>query len=91
VGYIRHESLGMRMLLAQCVARLLTPDIKRNRETASEWLTLFQSEFLHRFVTVVETWVHWYTSETKKERVETVEHPAIMLRRRQMLFYRLEK
>jgi len=33
-------------------------------------LTLFQrnpKEFLRRFVTVDETWIHWYTPETKEQ------------------------
>ena len=62
VGYILHESLGMRKLSARWVPRLLTPDNKRNRETTSEQcLTLFKrnpKEFLRRFVTVDETWIH---------------------------------
>jgi len=53
------------------VPRLLTPDKKRNRETPSEQcLTLFKrnsKEFLRRFVTVDETWIHWYTPETKAQ------------------------
>jgi len=53
------------------VPRLLTPDNKRNRETTSEQcLTLFKrspNEFLRRFVTVDETWIHWYTLETKEQ------------------------
>jgi len=43
----------------------------RNRETTSEQcLTLFKrnpKEFLLRFVTVDETWIHWYTPETKEQ------------------------
>jgi len=33
-------------------------------------LTLFKrnpKEFLHRLVTVDETWIHWYTPETKEQ------------------------
>jgi len=60
VGHILHEILGMRKLSARWVPRLLTPDNKCNRET------LFKrnpKEFLRRFVTVDETWIHWYTPE----------------------------
>ena len=71
VGYILHEILGMRKLLARWVPRLLTPDNKRNRETISQQcLTLFKrnpKEFLCRFMTVNETWIHWYTPETKQQ------------------------
>ena len=41
------------------------------RETTSDQcLTLFKrnpKEFLRRFVTVDDTWIHWYTLETKKQ------------------------
>src|ERR1700755_1274779 len=61
----------MRKLSARWLPRLLTPDNKRNRETTSEQcLTLFKrnpKEFLRRFVTVDETWIHWYTPETKEQ------------------------
>ncbi|XP_014485173.1 PREDICTED: uncharacterized protein LOC106749835 [Dinoponera quadriceps] len=71
VGHILHKILGMRKLSARWVQRLLTPDNKRNRETTSEQcLTLFKrnpKEFLRRFVTVDETWIHWYTPETKEQ------------------------
>ena len=71
VGHILHKILGMRKLLARWVPRLLTPDNKRIRETISEQcLTLFKrnpKEFLRRFVTVDETWIHWYTPETKQQ------------------------
>jgi len=71
VGHILYEILGMRKLSTRLVPRLLTPDNKRNRETTSEQcLTLFErnpKEFLRRFVTVAETWIHWYTPETKEQ------------------------
>jgi len=71
VDHILHEVLGMRKLSARWVPRLLTPDNKRNRENTSEQcLTLFKrnpKEFLRHFVTVDETWIHWYTPETKEQ------------------------
>ena len=70
MGHILHEILGMRKLSAQWVPLLFTPD-KRNCETTSEQcLTLFKrnpKEFLHPFMTVNETWIHWYTLETKEQ------------------------
>jgi len=71
VGHVLHEILGMRKLSARWVPRFLTPDNKRNRETTSEQcLTLFKrnpKEFLRRFMTIDETWIHWYTPETKEQ------------------------
>jgi len=71
VDHILHEILGMRKMSARWVPRLLTPDNKRNRETTSEQcLTLCKrnpKEFLRRFVTVDETWIHWYTPEGKEQ------------------------
>ena len=67
VGHI----LGTRKLSARCVLGFLTLDNKRNRETTSErYLTLFKrnpKEFLRRFVTVDETWLNWYTPDTKEQ------------------------
>ena len=61
----------MGKLSARWVPRLLTPDNKYNRETTSEQcLTLFKrnpKEFLRRFVTDDEKWIHWYTPETKEQ------------------------
>jgi len=62
VGHILHEILVMKTLSARWVRRSLTPDNKRNQETTSEQcLTLFKrnpKEFLRRFMTVDETWIH---------------------------------
>ncbi|XP_037572215.2 SUN domain-containing protein 2-like [Dermacentor silvarum] len=61
----------MRKLSARWVPRLLTPDNKRICETTSEQcLKLFKrnpKEFLRRFVTIDETWIHWYIPETKEQ------------------------
>ena len=61
----------LHYMSARWVPRLLTPDNKRNREIISEQcLTLFKSnpkEFMSRFVTVDEAWIHWYTPETKEQ------------------------
>ena len=88
VGHILNEILGMRKLSARWVPRLLTPDNKRNHETTSEQcLTLFKrnpKEFLRRFVTVDETWIHWYTRETKEQSKQWTS-PANVLRRRRRL------
>ena len=93
VGHILHEILCMRKLSGRWVPRLLTLDEKHNHETTSDQcLTLFKrnpKEFLRRFVTVNETWTHWYTPETKEQLKQW--HPANVLRRRRRLSYRLER
>lgn len=71
VQYILEEKLGMKKVSARWVPRLLTEEQKRNRLTTSEQcLAVFKrnpKEFLRRFVTVDETWVHHYTPEMKEQ------------------------
>ena len=61
----------MRKLSARWVPRLLTADHKRARVVTSEQcLGMFQSnskEFLRRYITVDETWIGYYTPETKTQ------------------------
>lgn len=63
--------LGLKKLSARWVPRLLTIEHKRNRmATSKECLAMFhrnRAEFLRRFVTVDETWVHYHTPETKEQ------------------------
>ena len=67
---ILHEHLSMRKLLSKCVPRLLTVDQKRQRLVDSErCLELFRRNkpnFLRRYVTMDETWIHHYTPEPKR-------------------------
>ena len=62
----------MRKLSARWVPRLLTADHKRARVVASEqYLGMFQcnsKEYLRRYVTVDETWIHYYMQEKKISR-----------------------
>ena len=71
VRNILHEHLGMEKLCARWVPRLLTVDQKLTRKTVSiENLALYKrnpSEFLRRFITVDETWIHHYTPESKQQ------------------------
>ena len=71
VWHILHECLGMRKLSARWVPRLLTADHKRARVVASEQcLGMFQcnsKEFLWRYVTDDETWMHYYMPGTKNQ------------------------
>ena len=61
----------MRKLCARWVPRLLSIDHKRNCVTTSKnCLELFKrnsNEFLRRFVTADETWIHYNTPETKQQ------------------------
>ena len=67
---ILHEKLGMRKLSARWMPRLLTVEQKRNSMTTSEHcLDMFKrnpKEYLRRFVTVDETWIHRYTPVMKE-------------------------
>lgn len=67
VGHIMYDILGMRKGRLQ---RLLTPNNKHNRDTTSElYLRMFKrnlKEFLCRFATIDETWIHCCTPETKE-------------------------
>ncbi|KAG5314932.1 SETMR methyltransferase, partial [Acromyrmex insinuator] len=68
---ILNEQLGMKKLSARWVPRLLTVDHKRNCVTISkQCLVMFQrnpDEFLRRFITLDETWMHYFTLETKEQ------------------------
>ncbi|KAG5325865.1 MRP4 protein, partial [Acromyrmex heyeri] len=68
---ILHEQLGMKKLSARWVPRLLTVDHKHDHVTISkQCLEMFQrnpDEFLRRFITVDEIWIHYFTPETKEQ------------------------
>jgi len=68
VGYILHEELDMKKLCARWVPRLLTADQKRTHMKISEQcLEHFhknKTDFVHRFITTDETWLHHYTPES---------------------------
>lgn len=71
---ILHEHLGMRKLLSKWVPRVLTIDQKQQRIDDSErCLELFnrnKKDFLRRYVTMDETWIHHYTPESKRQSSE---------------------
>ncbi|KAG5336199.1 SETMR methyltransferase, partial [Acromyrmex heyeri] len=70
---ILHEQLDIEKLSAKWVPRLLTVDHKHDRVTISkQCLETFQpecnpDEFLRRFITVDETWIHYFTPKTKEQ------------------------
>ena len=68
---ILHEHLSMRKLYSKWVLHLLTVDQKQQRINNSEcYLQLFQcnkKEFLHKYVTMEETWIHLFTPESNQQ------------------------
>jgi len=71
LGYILHEGLDMKRLCARWVPHLLTADQKRTCMKISEqYLEHFnknKTDFVHRFITMDETWIHHYTLESKQQ------------------------
>ena len=67
---ILHTHLCMRKLCARRGPRLLTIDQKRIRVTTSEknlaYFNRNSKQFLRRSVTMIETWIHHYTSESRE-------------------------
>lgn len=74
VGHILHEHLGMRKMFSKWVPRVLTVDQKQQRIDDSErCLEIFKrdkKDFLRRYVTMDETWIHHYTPESKRQSSE---------------------
>ena len=71
VHRILTENLDMRKLCVRWVPLLLTMEQKQRREDASiECFAIFHSnkaDFLRRFITMDQTWAHYFTPETKKQ------------------------
>jgi histone-lysine N-methyltransferase SETMAR len=71
VGYILHEELDMKKLCVRWVPRLLTAYQKRTHVKISEQcLESFnknKTDFVHRLITMDETWIHHYTPESKQQ------------------------
>ena len=71
---ILHESLGMRKLFSKWMPRSLTPGQKeRSVEDSECCLKLFKrgkKDFLRRYVTMDETWIHKYTLESNRMSAE---------------------
>ena len=74
VFIILHEHLGMKKLFSKWVPHLLTMEQKQQRIDDSErCLALFtknKKEFLRRYVTMDETWIHHYTPESNRQSAE---------------------
>jgi len=68
VYHILTEKLGIRKLTANLVSRFLTVDQKHIRMNISKaLLEWFKQIFLCRLITVDETYIHYFTFETKEQ------------------------
>lgn len=74
VENILRNVLDLRKISARWVPKMLTVDQKRSRvlhsEANLEYLKANRKQFLTRFVTVDETWVHHFDPETKRQSME---------------------
>lgn len=73
---IIHDYLGMKKLCARWVPRMLTPDQKQQRvdesERCLELLCHDRRDFFRRYVTMDETWIHYYNPESKQQSAQWV-------------------
>ena len=71
VGSILHEDLNMRKLSVKWVSKCLNTDEKRQRCQSSEQLLEFfrrdPNDLPSRLVTMDETWLYHYDTETKQQ------------------------
>ena len=71
---ILNEKLAMKEVCSKWVPRLITMEQKQQRVDDSEsCLSLFtrnKQDLLRRYVTMVETWIHHFTPESKRQSVE---------------------
>lgn len=74
IEQIMHERLGYRKISARWVPRLLNFEQKFTRwEVCTRLLQRYEEEgenLLHRIFTTDETWVHYYTPESKRASME---------------------
>ena len=70
---ILHEHLSMRKPRSKCVPCLLTINQKQCVNDSEHCLQLFQCNkkgFLHKYVTMDETWIHHFTLESNQQSAE---------------------
>ena len=69
------ENLGMKKVFSKWVPRLLTMEQKQQQVDDTEsCLSLFtrnKQDFLRRYVTMVETWIHHFTPESKRQSADS--------------------
>ncbi|KAM8710012.1 hypothetical protein ACLKA7_016761 [Drosophila subpalustris] len=74
VHTIIHEHLGMKNVFSKWVPRLLTPEQKQQRidesKSCLDMFTRNKSEFLRRYITMDETWIHHFTPESNRQSAE---------------------
>jgi len=77
VGCILHEELDMKKLCTKWVPWLLTANQKCTRvkisEQCLEHFNENKTDFVCRFLTMGETWIHHYTPESKQQSKEWTE------------------
>ena len=68
---ILQEKLGLQKISARWVPHLLSPENKRTQVVTSEALLARirgnPQDFWRQLITVDETWIHYYTPETKEQ------------------------
>jgi len=73
-------------------AALLTADQKCTRmkiyEQCLEGFNKNKTNFVRRFITMDETWIHHYTPESKQQ---SKQKPVVQRQRRQVLFHQQER
>jgi hypothetical protein len=71
VGYILHKEFDFKKLCARWAPRLLTADQKRTcmkiSEQCLERFNKNKTDFMRRFITMDETWIHHYTPDSKQQ------------------------
>ncbi|XP_035205887.1 uncharacterized protein LOC118180914 [Stegodyphus dumicola] len=72
---ILHEKLGMKKVFPKCVPHVLTMAQKQQQvDDLQSCLSLFtrnKQDFLRRYVTMDETWIHYFTLESKQQSAES--------------------
>ena len=82
VFIINHKELNMRPVCARWIPKVFTDDQKQKRVDSCIWiLKRFEREgprFKERVVTVDETWISFYTPETKQQFImwKTTDSPS---------------
>jgi hypothetical protein len=71
VGYILHEELDTKKLCTRWVPRLFTADQKctcmKISDQCLERFNKNKTDFVRRFITMDETWIHHYKPESKQQ------------------------
>ena len=73
VFLILHGHLSMRNLCSMWVPHLLTVDQKQRVDDSERCLQMFQrnkKDFLHKYVTMDETWIHQFPPESNRQSAE---------------------